>query len=453
MEVTTTSKIVKPEVVFHFEDFKLKDAVGKNDFCGKQGQLFLDRKEKVMHAGLGKEKEFDADALRQACGAAANSLKNLGVEEFSILVPEKAGKDATRNCVEGALVAVYEFNKYKTSDEAKKEVKKLFFRNADAKEFARALVVANSVNYVREVNNEPANIASPEFIAEQARKLAREKGLKCVVWEEEELKKKGYNGIASVSSGSRHRGKMIVLEYDGGGDLYCIVGKGITFDSGGISIKPSDDMDKMKYDKSGACAVLGIMKAASELKLKKKIIGVMCMAENVPSGSAYKPGDIIWSGGKSIEVLNTDAEGRVVLADGLSYASTLKPKAIIDMATLTGAVVVALGELASGLMGNDSELLKKLSDAGMKAGERNWELPMWKEYDDKIKSDFADVKNIGERGSAGTITAACFLKKFVGEAKWAHLDIAGTAWNTKARPFLALGATGVGVKTIVEFLS
>ncbi len=451
MEVLLTSKKVQPEVVFHFEEEKLKfDSLGKHDFTGKAGQLFLDRKEKVMHVGLGKEKEFELDQLRQSAGAGANALKNLGVEELSIVIPEV--KESTRACVEGALVALYDFNKYKTDNEAKKEVKKLFFRNAGQKEFEKALAVGTSVNYVRSINNEPANIATPEHIAEEARKLARENGLKCSVWEESDLVKKGYNGIASVSAGSKHRGKMIVLEYDGTGDFYCIVGKGITFDSGGISIKPSEDMDKMKYDKSGACAVLGIMKAASELKLKKKIVGIMCMAENVPSGSAYKPGDIITTGGKSIEVLNTDAEGRVVLADGLSYATTLKPKGIIDLATLTGACVVALGDLASGLMGNDKELVSKLFDAGMKSGERNWELPMWKEYDDKIKSDFADVKNIGDRGSGGTITAACFLKKFVGDSKWAHLDIAGTAWNTKARPYLALGATGVGVKTIIEFL-
>lgn len=452
MEVLLASKALKPEVAFYFEGGAPDvSSLGLNDFTAKSGQLLLDRNEKVMHCGLGKKEEFELDLLRQAAGSAANGLKALGVQEFSVLVPKLEG--ATQACVQGLVLGLYEFAKYKTPDPAgKKEVRKVFLRNADVKTFAKALAVCNAVNFARDVDNEPANVATPEFVASVARSLAKEKGLKCTVFEKQDLLEKGYNGIASVSSGSVHGGKMVVLEYDGGGDTYCVVGKGITFDSGGISIKPSDDMDKMKFDKSGACAVLGIMRAAADLKLKKKVVGILCLAENMPSGTAYKPGDIIKVNNTHIEVLNTDAEGRVVLADGLSYACSLKPKAVVDLATLTGACVVALGDVASGLLGNDEALLGKLHDAGMTSGERNWRLPLWKAYEDKIKSDFADVKNIGERGSAGTITAAAFLKKFVGESKWAHLDIAGTAYNTKSKPYLALGATGVGVRTVVEFL-
>ena len=292
--------------------------------------------------------------------------------------------------------------------------------------------------------------------AEQAKALAKTHKLRLRVFEKAELQKMGMNAFLSVSAGSVQPPKLIVLEWHpaNASDTVAVVGKGITFDSGGISLKPANDMDKMKFDKSGACAVLGIMRAASELKLPVHVVGVIAATENLPSGSASKPGDLVKAySGKTIEILNTDAEGRLILADAIAYAEKhYRPSAIIDMATLTGACVIALGDCASGLLSNNDELAERLRVAGDYSGERVWRLPLWDDYGEKIKSDFADVKNTGD-GTSGTITAAMFLKNFVGEnTPWAHLDIAGTAWVTKQKGAFNLGSTGVGVRLITHVL-
>jgi len=282
-----------------------------------------------------------------------------------------------------------------------------------------------------------------------------ERPIKVKIINEPAMKKLGMNALLGVARGSNEPPKLIVMEYNGGkkGEKpVVLVGKGITFDSGGISIKPSDSMDEMKTDMSGGAAVIGTLMASADLKIPLNIVGIIPATENLPGGKAYKPGDILKSmSGKTIEIMNTDAEGRVVLADAFEYANKYKPAAMIDMATLTGACIIALGDLIIGMMGTDERLKSMIRDASDATGEKVWELPLWKEYDELIKSDVADVKNTGGR-AGGTITAALFLSKFVGEYPWVHLDIAGPAWLKKDRPYINKGASGVGVRLMVELL-
>ncbi|MFH1443308.1 MAG: leucyl aminopeptidase [Candidatus Micrarchaeota archaeon] len=314
--------------------------------------------------------------------------------------------------------------------------------------------ICEAANLSRDLDNEPGNVGTPAFIAKMAEEAGKKYGFKCKVLNRADIEALKMHSFLSVAKGSVQEPKFVIMEWNPRGrETVVLVGKGITFDSGGISLKPSKDMEKMKWDKSGACTVIGAMAAAAQLKLPQHIVALAPLTENLPSGSASKPGDVVYaSNGKSIEIANTDAEGRLVLADALAYAAKYKPKAVIDFATLTGACVVALGDVCAGVMGNDEKLMEKLRKAGEKTGERVWQLPLWKEYDDKIKSDIADVKNIGMgSGDAGAITAAAFLKKFV-NYPWAHVDIAGTAWNDNEKPYGIKGATGFGVRLIIEML-
>ncbi|MFH1106901.1 MAG: leucyl aminopeptidase [Candidatus Micrarchaeota archaeon] len=419
---------------------------------------------RILLIGLGKRKDVDADTLRNAAGRSAVFLRSAGAKTIaSFLLADGVLHSASHaEAVVGAtILSLYKFDKYKTEKEERAEVGEfaLFCPSNNLREFREAAsaaeIIANSANDVRQLLNEPANVVTPQVLAEKAREMAKRNGLKCRIIDEKEMRKLGMEALLAVSRGSRQPPTLTVLEYEGrkGSKPIAIVGKGITFDSGGISLKPSKDMDRMKYDKSGAVAVLGIMQAAAQLRLKVNLVGLMPASENLPGGNASKPGDIVRaSNGKTIEILNTDAEGRLVLADALSYAQRYKPQAVIDLATLTGAVVVALGDKAAGALGNDEALFQKLRRAGDACGERVWQLPLWKAYDEDVKSDCADVKNIGSNGAAGTISGASFLKKFVGDYPWVHLDIAGTAWTDKERPYLAKGATGFGVRLVVETL-
>jgi len=447
----------------------LSSAVKAKEFSGKEGELVEITTLGNIHAsklflvGLGKQAEFEPELLRKAFGGLARAASSSG--SLAVRLPKTRAKPSlcSRAAVEGAELAAYEFSKYKKKEDGEKpKLEKVCFY-CDSVELkavsdgaAAGKVIASSTNTARALANEPPNVATPDYIAKEARKLASLFKLKCSIYDKKAIEKLGMNALLAVNSGSCHEPRLVVLEYRGAPSSqkpYAIVGKGITFDSGGISIKPSSDMDKMKFDKAGACAVLGIMQAARELSLKVNIVGVMALTENLPDGAAYKPGDIVQQKDKSIEILNTDAEGRVILSDALSYViREFKPQAVIDLATLTGACVVALGDIAAGLFSNDDALAQDLYAAGQLCGERTWRLPVWKEYDEKNKSDVADIKNIGEAGSAGAITAACFLKAFVGDTKWAHLDIAGTGWNTKSRAYMGLGATGAGVRVVTEFL-
>ena len=292
-------------------------------------------------------------------------------------------------------------------------------------------------------------------MANHAKAVARNSKIKCKILNFAQIRKEKMGGVIAVSQGSKNEPRFIVLEYRGAkkGSPYALVGKGVTFDSGGLSLKPAKYMEDMKSDKAGATAVMGIMQAVARLRLPVNIVGIMPCVENMPSGSAQRPGDIITtSSGKTIEVQNTDAEGRLILADGLHYAKRFKPKAVIDMATLTGACVVALGYACCGVMGTDQQLISDLIAAGEQSGERGWQLPLWEDYDEDVKSEVADVKNVGAPGgSAGTIEAAAFLKKFVGDIPWAHLDIAGPAFLEKDIPYCPKGASGFPVRMLVQY--
>ena len=452
---------------------KLRDNLSRKEFHGAEQQLTLlhtagkagIRTDRILLAGLGKRDKFTPERLRRAVGTALKKLTSAGIDRAAIQV----GADCVDAVVDAAELVNYRFAKYKAPNDDRTEVKSLTLclpprsdLRAAKQAVARAQTVAAASNYARDIGNTPGNIVYPAVLADYARQLAKEYNLKCTVLNKAALEKENFGGLLAVGGGSAREPHLIVLEYNGAPDTnarpIALVGKAITFDTGGISIKPADKMDEMKFDKCGGCAVLGSMRAIAELKLPLNVLGVIASAENMPSATSYRPGDIVTSyrgadkRAVTIEVLNTDAEGRVVLGDALAYARERGAQAIIDLATLTGACVVALGNCAAGLLGNDDALQEKLRAAGNRTGERVWPLPLWQEYKDKIKSDVADIKNTGGR-EAGAITAAAFLAKYVGDTPWAHLDIAGTAWTTEERPYLAKGATGFGVRLLLDLLS
>lgn len=448
----------------------LRAAVSAKEFTGKTGSLLVLRagEKRVIIGGLGPVKDATLESVRKVFGPASTTLRDAGCAEIAFALPsgvKAPANEVAQACVEAAVLALYKFDKYQQAEPnvSKREVKGIRVlgseghRSAVQEGIRVARILGEAANYTRSINNEPPNVATPTFLAEEAKKLSLSKKFTYKVYDVPALKKLGANAILAVGGGSANPPVLVHMEYDGRkggkGKTVAVVGKGVTFDSGGISIKPSAKMDEMKFDKSGACAVLGIMKAASELALPVKVIGVFASVENLPSGSSYRPADLVKTlSGKTIEVLNTDAEGRVILSDALAYAAREKPDSIIDLATLTGACVVALGDCASGLMGNNESLIERVRAAGESTGERVWPLPLWLEYDEKVKSEVADVKNIGEPGNAGAQSGGSFLKAFVGEIPWAHVDIAGTAWTVKPKAYLGLGATGVGVRMVTDFL-
>lgn len=448
-------------------------AVSKEEFQGKAGQLLLLRPQsgrKIALAGLGKEKDFWTEVLRRAAGKACRALRDSACEEFSIVLPELKGHAAgelARAAAEAAVLSLYKFDKYKSKepDSPKSEVKSVRVCGGPEKAVEDGALlgktVAECVNLSRSLADEPANVATPEWMEGQARLLAGKLGLRVEVLGCKELAKEGLGGLCAVSRGSEHEGRLVVLEYAPKGrekeQPFVIVGKGVCFDAGGLDIKPAGQFADMKYDKSGACAVLGVMRACAEAKIPLRVVGLMPLVENLPGGRAYKPGDIIRIAGKSIEVANTDAEGRIILADALAYSQRFKPRAIVDIATLTGACLIALGDQAAGVMGNDQELVDSLMECGRASGERLWQFPLWPEYLEQVKSEIADVKNLGAvgaggRGLAGAIAGGAFLKHFADPAQWAHLDIAGTANVAKQADYISPGATGAGVRVVTEFL-
>lgn len=420
--------------------------------------------ERLLLVGLGKKGELDDERLRQAAGNAMQALRVARVASFSTALHLAGPDDTALEAVcEGSLLGGYAFDMYKTKDRDQlfnfEGMTLLLSRGTTKKEAGvrveRTVTLCRGVQLARDLVSQPGNVVTPTFLADTAQELAARHNLECRVYEYEELEKLGMNALVAVGKGSAEPPRLIVLEYNGGGDKerpVILVGKGITFDSGGISIKPGVGLEEMKTDMAGAAAVLGTIEAAAGLKLPVNLVGLIPAAENMPDGKAYKPGDILTSlSGTTIEITNTDAEGRLVLCDALHYARKYKPTAMIDLATLTGACVVALGHEASGLMGNDQRLVNALKKAGERCGERVWELPLWDCYGEAMKSDIADLKNAGSR-DGGSITAGWFLKQFVGSTRWAHLDIAGTAWSDKARPYYPKGATGVGVRLLIEYL-
>ncbi len=420
--------------------------------------------QRILVAGLGPRHKITHESLRITSGKIAKKISEIGLDEYSLVIPNNLpvnGKITTSAIVEGAKLSLYSFDKYKK--EKKSKSPNLTILSSDQKISSitsKADTVSNGVIYTREIANLPPNECNPAQLAGLAKSLSSKNKLKCVVLSKSELKQKGFGGITAVGQGSRNEPKLIVLEYNGkkGDKPIVLVGKAVTFDTGGISIKPADKMDEMKFDKCGGCTVLGIMKAASELELPVNLVGIIPSVENMPGGESYRPGDIIkLYDGKTAEILNTDAEGRLILFDALSYGiKTYKPKEIIDFATLTGACIVALGANVAGLISNNKKITDKLAKSSQSTGEQVWQLPINDDYMDMIKSDYADIRNTGPGRVAGTITAAAFLANAVGTTPWAHFDIAGTAWvqgGSKEKSYNPKGATGFGVRLILDYLS
>lgn len=420
---------------------------------------------RLLLAGLGSKDEFELEKLRQVSATVVRRLRDLGIKRYSVLfhdVKDEIEKMA-QALAEGTILGHYQFAEHKTENLDKiKTVDRVELLCSDDTQRTKTQkgldigkIIAEGTVFARDLSNHPANVATPSMLAREAKKIAKAGNLKCEILSTPELEEGGFQAILAVAKGSYEDPKFIILEYNVDEEEYdtvVLAGKGVTFDSGGISIKSSKDMEEMKHDMSGAAAVLGAMQVISKLKPPLRVIGLIAATENMPGGEAQKPGDVIQSlSDKTIEVINTDAEGRLVLADALAYATRYKPSAIIDLATLTGAVVTALGHFTSGMMGTSQELMDKLKKAGEDSGERTWPLPLWDEYDDAIKSDVADVKNVGD-GTAGSIIGGAFLKKFVEDYPWVHLDIAGTAWLKKEQPYSPKGGTGFGVRLLVEFL-
>jgi leucyl aminopeptidase len=458
----------------------LKAAWERREVRGKRKELTVFHRPsdggRLVLVGLGAVKGYSAETVRRAAAEVVKALRGKGAKTVgyalaSFVRGSVRPPAALRAIVDGAVLGSYEFLEYKSTREPGVERVTVFSAGATGAtgaELAAALqqqqTIVGTVVWTREIANLPADTATPERIAEEARKLGTELGLKVTVFDERALREMGCGGILAVGSGSSHPPRMIVLEHAGHGTRaspgsVALVGKGITFDSGGISIKPAPAMSHMKFDKSGAMAVLGAMRAAALLDVAPRVVGILCCAENLPSGSAYRPGDVVRTyGGKTIEVLNTDAEGRVVLADGLGYAaSVVKPEVVIDIATLTGAEVVALGDDTAGLITGDDRLASELLAASAQTGEPLWRMPLTDYHRELIKGEAGDVRNSIEIPLAGMLTAAAFLETFVPAVRWAHLDIAGPAYTTittrKFQPaYQNAGAVGFGVRLFTRYL-
>lgn len=419
---------------------------------------------RVLLVGLGEEKEFDDKKYLTAVRTACHALSQTGVTDVSFFLADLAvkNKDIAWKVFQAALIVQesdYRFEQHKSkSPESRVRLKKVTFCITDRSQLdegkvalQRSLAVSQGVNTAKNLGNLAPNICTPTYLAKQAIELGKTHKLKVSVLEEKEMKKLGMGSLLSVAQGSEQPAKLIVLEYRGQGKTekpIVLVGKGVTFDTGGISLKPAIAMDEMKYDMCGAASVLGTLTAIAQMKLEINVVGIIPTTENMPSGRATKPGDVVTSmSGQTIEILNTDAEGRLILCDALTYAERFKPKAVIDIATLTGACVIALGNVATGLISNNDQLAKALLKAGEYSADRAWQLPLWDDYQDLLNSNFADMANIGDR-TAGTITAACFLSRFTEKFNWAHLDIAGTAWKSGKDK----GATGRPVPLLTQYL-
>jgi len=423
----------------------------------------------VMLLGVGPRNEVSPDALRRSIGRVAHQLaRRDSIATTVAQAVSRAPDDAIQAVVEGLILGAYRFTQYKSGRTADAPQKPALERvtvigssRADGKRAKAALrrgqVVAEAVAWARDLVNMPAIDCTPAFLAKQAQAMAKQHGLAVKVWTEAELKKGGFGGIIGVGSGSVNRPRMIELRYTGAGarDVpVALTGKGISFDSGGLSIKPADSMEWMKSDMGGAASILATMRVIAQLKPRINVIAAIPSAENMPGGSAIRPGDVLrHRNGKTSEVLNTDAEGRLILADALSYLSEQKPKprVIVDTATLTGACMIALGEEIFGVMGNDAGLIGDIVSASEEVGEQGWELPLWQGYRRLIDSEVADIKNVGKR-YGGAITAALFLAEFVDGVPWAHLDIAGPAFADKVGDYWPKGGTGVPVRTLVRYV-
>ena len=420
---------------------------------------------RVVVAGLGKKQELTQDKVRGAVAETCRILRQKGVDSIASIAQGEgvAGisvADAARAVTEGALLGLYSFRKHITKEAEYGEIKQIVIVNAEETNLPaleqgchKGRILAEATNLARDMINEPANYMTPTHMAEKAVKLAKTHGLEVMILEREQMQELGMGALLGVTQGSQQPPKFIVLHYKGSDSTeidMALIGKGITFDSGGISIKPSEKMEEMKGDMAGGAAVMAAISAIAQLKPKVNVTAIIPATENLPSGNALKPGDILTAmNSKTIEIISTDAEGRLVLADALGYVTKLGAKLIVDVATLTGSCRAALGDICTGAFTNNQELMNEVIAAGDEAGERIWQLPMYEEYKEQNKSEVADIKNIGGK-YAGAITAAQFLAEFIGDIPWVHLDIAGTSLSEKERGYLVKGATGVPVRTLVN---
>jgi leucyl aminopeptidase len=447
----------------------INNIVSRGDISGKNGETVLinvipgSPVERILLVGLGKKESLSGKNYRKALAAAINSLKKPQIKSVACCLAEcdvTAGDWTwkTRQIIEVFSDAVYQFTHLKSDKETESKIEKVCICAPQSESalaqsgLEQGRAIAEGVNLTKHLADLPGNICTPTYLAEQAIELGKKfDKLNVNVLEEADMEKLGMGALLAVARGSRQPAKLITLEYQGGdknGKPIVLIGKGLTFDAGGISLKPGAGMDEMKYDMCGGAAVLGTLQAAAQMALPLNIIGLIPSTENLPDGNADKPGDILTSmSGKTIEVLNTDAEGRLILCDTLTYAERYNPDVVIDLATLTGACLVALGRVPSGLLGNDDRLCNELIAASETATDSLWRLPLWEEYQELLKSNFADMANIGGK-DAGTITAACFLSRFAENFRWAHLDIAGTAWRTGPTK----GATGRPVPLLCQYL-
>jgi len=438
-----------------------KAFMGEKKFGSEKKRVIFYNDNKIKRISIyGYTKASDTDKARSLAAdvtsyAISNKVKSVAIDLKSFSISNKNLQAFT----EGLVMGSYEFLDYKPKSKGNVLNKITLIGNVDKKIALKGEIIGRGVCYGRDLSNHPPNVLTPTYIANDATKIAKSnKKMKSKVIDVSKFEKLGLGSFYGVAMGAHEPAKLILVEYNGGkakDKPIALVGKGLTFDSGGISIKPSAKMDEMKFDMCGSAVVMGVLQAVAELNPKVNIIFAIGSTENMPGGKAQRPGDIVTAyNGKTIEVLNTDAEGRLVLADVLAYVTkNYKPKEILDFATLTGAVLMALGDRASGLMGNNSSLINKVKKASNKSGEKVWELPMWEEYSRDIKSKVADIRNLGRPPMAGTIAGGVFLQEFVDDIPWCHLDIAGTAWGPKEPSYQpAIGATGVGVRMVYEFI-
>jgi len=462
-KLSTAAQLLDKAAAHH-----LSDLISRGDMKGKAGSTLMLHHvgniaaERVLMVGLGKANEFAAKQFLDVLRAALGALQKTACKDaalYLIDLPVK-GRDEAWKVMQAVLIAAesdYRCDQLKSKPADASTLRKILLgcagKPGSAAQAAldQATAITHGMKLTKDLGNLPGNICTPTYLADQAKTLAKAHKLKATILEEKDMRKLGMHSLLSVTRGSRQPAKLITLEYQGGTKKQkpvVLVGKGITFDSGGISLKPGAEMDEMKYDMCGAASVLGTMQAIAEMDLKLNVVAVIPSCENMPDGAASKPGDIVKSmSGQTIEILNTDAEGRLILCDALTYAARFEPDTVLDIATLTGACVIALGHVASGLYSNEDKLAKELLHAGDYSYDRAWQLPLWDDYQQLLDSNFADMQNIGGR-AGGSITAACFLSRFTKDYRWAHLDIAGTAWKSGKEK----GATGRPVPLLTQYL-
>jgi leucyl aminopeptidase len=467
----SSDKDKKPELKVATSDAAVTavaaDLLASGEVAGKPFETNLLHKpnslkaKRLLLVSGGGAKKFSSYDLRRIAGTAVRTLKSRGIRSFAFVAPSGIpAEEAVRAIVEGAHVGNFDPDYYRSDRKDQKIDALAVVAAGDQKALEKAAneaqIIGESQNFTRDLVNEPSNRMTPTILADRAKKMCAEVGLKCEVFGADKIKEMKMGAFWSVAQGSDEPPALIVMKYEPAGapekPVLGLVGKGITFDTGGISIKPADGMEKMKYDRAGGATMIGAMRAIALLKPKVKVIGIVCATENMPSGKAQKPGDVqIAMSGKSIEIINTDAEGRLVLADGLHYAKQLGCTHLVDAATLTGAVVVALGYNNAGIFTNDDDMYNRIHNANASAGEKMWRLPLDDEYKEQIRSSIADIMNTGGRWG-GAITAAMFLKEFAEETPWIHLDIAGTAWMEDQKPWIAKGPSGIALRSLVEFV-